>query len=155
MEDTMCNIFKFENWSLNDTINKIFPIFLYKTDYSMIAYSDKEINEMEMYGLEHVIKNWINLCDKWDITTTIVKGCYNYKTDTIRPLLDCHKMPKITNIVEKYELYRNKEDFKKALREAETIIYIQTTFNRRKNRDWSHKKMNPIKHELINTIEYF
>lgn len=158
-----CNIREYHSWSLNNMSHSIFPHFMFQEDNVLILVSDKVISEMELFGLECLVKHWSKGCTHRNSNTIIIKAQYNQKYDSIRPLYNLtleestlKKLYTIFKVSENHAGYTGKEAMRKKLTEAKTIICIYNFFTQsRDDKSWWWKLRNPRKNTVINAIGYF
>jgi len=79
IEDNI-TIREYEGWSINNTANSI----NFKNGIGHIIFvSDKEINELEILGIYHIIKHKANIYEGLDLNVTVLEGYYNKSIDRI------------------------------------------------------------------------
>lgn len=154
-------VFEYEGWSLNNTSNKIHWLFSEGNNALAFVLKD-EISELELFGLESLLKHHASRFAGLDIEVFIVGATYNSDSDCIKPQFNMELynsirmgIPTITHASNRYPMnILNKDTARKSLDESQGIIYVYAITKLRLNTFW-WKVKNPRVCEITNTIKYF
>ncbi|GAA0083357.1 hypothetical protein [Clostridium sp. CTA-6] len=149
-------ITEYQGWTINNTRNRLSNISQ-KGENILVFVSDKEINELELFGLESLVKKSANIWEGLDLTVFICKAGYNQKEDFIYPQLDIEQKyyenlfpPKILKASNR--LYKGDKNL---LTNYKEIIYIYSIGSLRCDKSNWWKFTHPRKCNVINNIGYF
>ncbi len=139
---------KYESWSLNNTNNK--NNFYEKVENSIILVSDKEINELEILGLEYLIKCNSKIWEGLDLDISINKAEYYKNSDTISPIYSYYYYNMNFIPVIKKATTLLLECHKELLNNAKDIIYIHYNATLRQDKSWLWKMLHKRKVNMCN-----
>ncbi|HDK7194852.1 TPA: hypothetical protein PTV74_003159 [Clostridium botulinum] len=149
-------IAEYQSWTINNTRNRLGSISR-KGESVLVFVSDKDINELELFGLESLVKKSANIWTGLDLNIFICKAGYNQKGDFLYPQLDIEQKyyenlfpPKILKASDR--LYKGDENL---LVDNKEIIYIYSVGEPRWDKSNWWRVTHPRKCNVINNIGYF
>lgn len=139
---------EYQGWSLNNTNNV--TNFYEEGENAIILVSDKEINELEILGLEYLIRCNSKIWEGLDLDISISKAEYYKNSDTISPIYNYYyyNMICVSDIKKATTLLL--DHHKELLNNAKDIIYIYYKAMPRHNKTWLNRILHKRRVDICN-----